>query len=90
MGIWLYVKVISVLFYILLPPEFAISAEIYVPLKAGHKPRYGFITRLSDLSDGTKLAVRDKAGNGYTYLGSLIYQSNGGNLTLEGTQRVQN
>lgn len=27
--------------------------KFYVPLKAGHRPRYGFITRLSDLADGT-------------------------------------
>lgn len=33
-----------------------------------------------------QLSVRDQAGNGYTYLGSLIYQSNRGRLTLEGTQ----
>lgn len=32
-----------------------------------------------------QLSVRDQAGNGYTYLGSLIYQSNRGQLTLEGT-----
>lgn len=39
----------------------------------------------SYLADGTKLSIRDQAGNGYTYLGSLIYQSNRGRLTLEGT-----
>lgn len=55
-------------------------------LEQATNPADNLLARYSYLADGTKLAVRDKAGNGYTYLGSLIYQSNGGNLTLEGTQ----
>lgn len=55
-------------------------------LEQATDPADNLLARYSYLADGTKLAVRDKAGNGYTYLGSLIYQSNGGNLTLEGTQ----
>lgn len=37
----------------------------------------------SYLSDGTKLSVRDTAGNGYEYLGSLVYKWQDGSLQLE-------
>ena len=55
-------------------------------LEQATDPADNLLARYSYLADGTKLSVRDKDGNGYAYLGSLIYQSNGGNLTLEGTQ----
>ncbi|MFR2524578.1 RHS repeat domain-containing protein [uncultured Alistipes sp.] len=48
-------------------------------------PTNNVMAEYNYLADGTKLAVRDKAGNGYTYLGSLIYQSNGGRLSFEST-----
>nr|WP_195461356.1 RHS repeat-associated core domain-containing protein [Alistipes sp. D31t1_170403_E11] len=35
------------------------------------------------LSDGTKLEVGDKSGNGYLYSGSLIYTKSGNSYTLE-------
>lgn len=37
------------------------------------------------LADGTKLGVADAAGNGYEYLGSLIYRRTGERLELEST-----
>lgn len=55
-------------------------------LEQATDPGNNLLARYSYLADGTKLSVRDKDGNGYAYLGSLIYQSNGGQLTLEGTQ----
>ncbi|HJI18634.1 MAG: RHS repeat domain-containing protein [Alistipes sp.] len=54
-------------------------------LEQATDPTNNVLAEYSYLADGTKLAVRDKAGNGYTYLGSLIYQSNGGRLSLENT-----
>ena len=37
------------------------------------------------LSDGTKIGVRDAAGNGYEYLGSLIYRRTPNGLEIEST-----
>ena len=37
------------------------------------------------LSDGTKIGVRDAAGNGYEYLGSLIYRCSPNGLEIEST-----
>lgn len=34
-------------------------------------------------ADGTKVAVEDNSGNGYQYMGSLIYAKSGSTLTLE-------
>ena len=34
-------------------------------------------------ADGTKVAVEDNSGNGYQYMGSLIYAKSGNTLTLE-------
>ena len=55
-------------------------------LERATDPKENLLAQYSYLSDGTKLAVRDKDGNGYTYMGSLIYQSNGGSLSLESAQ----
>lgn len=54
-------------------------------LEQATDPTNNVLAEYNYLADGTKLAVRDKAVNGYTYLGSLIYQSNGGRLSLEST-----
>lgn len=37
------------------------------------------------LSDGTKLSCLDSQGEGYEYLGSLVYERKGGHLRLEST-----
>jgi RHS repeat-associated protein len=37
------------------------------------------------LADGTKCGVADNSGNGYEYVGSLIYRRTGSTLTLEST-----
>ena len=76
---------------IILPPEYTISAEFFIIFKRGNltervtDKRLNTLAAYRYLSDGTKIGVTDQYGNGYEYLGSLIYPRIPNGLEIEST-----
>lgn len=55
----------------------------YLNLIKNAKQNGAIVAKYVYLADGTKFSVTDNAGNGLYYLGSLVYDKQGGRLALE-------